>query len=63
MTDKVHMTIWSFAPKTDPSYPSVVKRTVTSAGSGSNISMKVLCEADKASCDNLVRQFYDLNSP
>jgi hypothetical protein len=61
ITDRPHMTVWSFAPKTDPSYPSVVKRMVTAAGSGSNISMKVLCEADKASCDTLVRQFYDMN--
>lgn len=61
VTDRLHMTVWSFAPNTDPSYPSVVKRIVTAAGSGSNISMKVLCEADKASCDSLVRQFYDMN--
>jgi hypothetical protein len=60
-TDQVHMTVWSFAPKTDPSYPSVVKRFVTAAGSGSVITMKVLCESNKVSCDNLVRQFYDMN--
>jgi hypothetical protein len=61
VTDQVHMTVWSFAPKTDPSYPSVVKRSVTAVGTGSSITMKVLCESDKASCDNLVRQFYDMN--
>jgi hypothetical protein len=61
VTDKAHMTVWSFAPKTDPSYPAVVKRFVTAAGSGSAITMKVLCESDKVSCDNLVRQFYDMN--
>jgi hypothetical protein len=61
VTDKVHMTVWSFAPKTDPSYPSVVKRFVTAAGTGSIITMKVLCESNKISCDNLVRQFYDMN--
>jgi hypothetical protein len=61
VTDESHMTIWSFAPKTDPSYPSVVKRFVTPSGSGSIITMKVLCEAAKAPCDNLVRTFYDMN--
>ena len=61
VTDREHFTVWSFAPKTDPSYPSVVKRFVTAAGSGSAITMKVLCESDKASCDNLVREFYDMN--
>jgi hypothetical protein len=61
VTDQVHMTVWSFAPKTDPSYPSVVKRFVTPAGTGSIITMKVLCESDKISCDYLVRQFYGMN--
>jgi hypothetical protein len=55
------MTVWSFSPKTDPSYPSVVKRSVTKAAGGSSIDMKVLCESDKDSCDNLVRQFYRMN--
>lgn len=61
VTDQVHMTVWSFAPKTDPSYPSVIKRFVTPAGTGSIITMKVLGESNKISCDNLVRQFYDMN--
>jgi len=57
VTDEPHLTVWSFAPKSDPSYPAVVKRTVISTGRGSKITMDVLCEANKASCDNLVRQF------
>jgi hypothetical protein len=61
VTDEVHLTVWSFAPTTDPSYPSVVKRFVTSSGKGSTVTMRVLCESDKASCDNLVREFYDMN--
>jgi hypothetical protein len=62
VTDEVHLTVWSFAPKSDPSYPAVVKRMVTSTGSGSKVTMDVLCEADKASCDNLVREFNNKNS-
>ena len=61
VTDEAHLTVWSFAPKSDPSYPAVVKRTVISTGSGSRITMDVLCEADKASCDNLVREFSNMN--
>src|SRR6516162_2145133 len=54
VTDEAHLTVWSFAPKSDPSYPAVVKRMVISTGVGSKVTMDVLCEADKASCDNLV---------
>jgi|SRR5580700_8775552 hypothetical protein len=61
VTDEAHFTVWSFAPKSDPSYPSVVKRFVTSSGSGSIVTMRVLCESDKSACDNLVREFYDMN--
>ena len=57
VTDEAHLTVWSFAPRTDPSYPSVVKRMVISTGGGSKVSMSVLCEARKAACDNLVREF------
>ena len=57
VTDEAHLTVWSFSPKTDPSYPAVVKRMVTSTDSGSKVTMGVLCEADKASCASLVREF------
>jgi hypothetical protein len=57
VTDEAHLTVWSFAPKSDPSYPAVVKRVVISTASGSKITIDVLCEADKAACDNLVREF------
>jgi hypothetical protein len=61
VTDEAHLTVWSFAPKADPSYPSVVKRFVTSNGDGSTVTMRVLCESDKISCDNLVREFYNVS--
>lgn len=57
VTDDASYTVWSFAPKSDPSYPSVVKRYVISTYGGSNVQMKVLCESTKAACDNLVREF------
>jgi hypothetical protein len=57
VTDEAHLTVWSFSPKTDPSYPAVVKRMVISTGSGSKVTLSVLCEADKGSCANLVREF------
>jgi hypothetical protein len=57
VTDEAHLTVWSFAPKTDPAYPAVVKRMVTSTGTGSKVTTNVLCEAGKAACSNLVREF------
>jgi hypothetical protein len=61
VTDEPHFTVWSFAPRSDPSYPSVVKRFVTSSGSGSIVTTRILCESDKAACDNLVREFHNMN--
>jgi hypothetical protein len=63
VTDEAHLTVWTFAPKSDPSYPAVVKRTVISTGGGSKVTLDVLCEADKASCDNLVREFSNRARP
>ncbi|MBS0380746.1 MAG: DUF4019 domain-containing protein [Proteobacteria bacterium] len=54
--------LWSFAPKGDPAYPSAVKRSIVSNAQGSFIDMRVQCEAAKAPCDNLVRQFQVLNA-
>ena len=62
VTDEAHLTVWSFAPKTDPSYPAVVKRMVTSTSTGSKVTTNVLCEAGKAACSNLVREFSNLQS-
>jgi len=55
-------TIWTFTPETDPAYPAVVRRIITrGADKNTYINMSVLCEASKAACDNLVRQFGELN--
>jgi hypothetical protein len=63
VTDETHLTVWSFAPRTDPAYPAVVRRMVTSTGSGSRVTTRVLCEAAvKAACANLVREFDNTNS-
>ncbi len=62
VTDEAHFTVWSFSPPSDPSYPAVVKRTVTSNGAGSKVTMNVLCQAKKVACDNLVREFSDVNA-
>ena len=54
------MTLWSFAPPTYTAYPSAVKRTVFEREGTVQIEMKVLCEATKEACDQLVREFQEL---
>jgi hypothetical protein len=61
-TNEPAYTIWSFAPKNYPAYPAVVKRQVVPKGTGSEITMTVLCEASKVACDELVRTFAEMNS-
>ena len=60
-SDKENKTLWSFSPKGDPSYPSAVKRIVEERNDTVFVHMDVLCEASKPACDNLVRQFQELN--
>jgi len=59
--DKGASTVWSFSPKSAPSYPAVVKRTVEESHNEIRIRMGVLCGASKEVCDQLVREFTALN--
>ena len=52
--------IWSFAPTTHPAYPAAVKRTIFERNGAVQIEMNVLCQAKKAPCDQLVRDFQAL---
>jgi hypothetical protein len=61
VTDNEHSTLWSFAPASHPAFPAVVKRTVASKDGSVYVDMQVLCEAAKAACDALVRDFMALN--
>lgn len=55
--DDESKTVWSFVPKDDPAYPAVVKRTVVQRNGRIYIVMRVLCEASKSACDQLVQRF------
>jgi hypothetical protein len=59
--DTANLTIWSFAPKEHPAYPSVVKRSFVTTDGVTAMDMKVRCEAAKLSCDKLVIEFQHLN--
>ena len=60
--DEISKTLWSFPPLGNPAYPSAVKRQIVDANGGVTLQMSVLCEAGKAACDDLVRDFQALNS-
>lgn len=53
--------IWSFAPEKHPSYPSVVKRAIVEKDGTVFVKMDVKCKASKEVCDDLVREFIQLN--
>ena len=55
------MALWSFPPASDPAYPSAVKRVVFEKDGTVQIGMQVLCESTKPACEQLVRDFQDLN--
>ncbi len=62
MQENRGLTLWSFVPKDHPAYPAVVKRVMSQNGAGSwAVNMSVHCEAAKAACDQLVRDFDELN--
>lgn len=61
-TDGAARAIWSFAPAEHAAYPSAVKRQVVGNGGKVSLEMKVLCQASKAACDDLVREFEALNA-
>ena len=53
--------VWSFTPQGHPAHPAAVKRTTYEEDGQVWIDMQVLCQAAKAPCDTLVREFQELN--
>ena len=54
--------VWFFAPKEHGIYPALIKKTITEKkGSTADTVMLSLCEAPKQKCDDLARQFKDIN--
>lgn len=53
--------VWSFSPPGHPSYPSVVKRFPVERDGQVFLNMSVICQAKKAPCDDLVREFQQMN--
>ena len=57
ITERASQVLWSFTPKDNPAFPAVVKRAVVQEGGKIYIATKVLCEAPKSACDQLVADF------
>jgi hypothetical protein len=55
------ITLWTFTYIGHPAHPSAVKRTLVTDGA-THLKTSILCEAEKAACDALVRDFDALNA-
>lgn len=53
--------VWSFSPPGYLAYPAVVKRFTEERDGSVVLVMNVICEAKKAPCDELVREFQKMN--
>lgn len=61
VVEKKPEAVWSFAPAGHPAFPSVVRRAAVKRKGGTYIEMSAICEADKAACDRLIREFQAMN--
>jgi hypothetical protein len=61
VADRAAFAFWSFAPPDHAAYPAVVKRTIHDDGGKVSVAMAILCEGQKAGCDELRHQFDDIN--
>ena len=53
--------LWTFTSSIHAAHPSAIKRIMYRQGESRVLEMKVLCEAEQAACDELVKEFQDLN--
>ena len=60
--DSKDKTIWSFAPEGHPAYPAAIKRHMYEKGGALYVGMTALCQAGKAVCDDLIREFEQMNA-
>jgi len=61
VNDNSNKALWSFAPKTHQSYPSVVRRAIVEKNGKIVIRTQVRCSAKRSICDLLVKDFMALN--
>lgn len=54
-------TLWSFTPAGHPAHPAAVKRQFVTEDGRLTLKTSISCQAAKAPCDDLVREFDALN--
>jgi len=59
---KSERALYSFTPENHPAHPSYVKREVVEKDGSIYIETSARCGAEKSVCDQLVRDFIDLNN-
>ncbi len=59
--DRTNMTVWSFSPPGDPTFPTAVKRQAIQIGSGIYVETKILCGAPQTACAQLPAEFHALD--
>ena len=62
ISDEKNHVVWSFPSRSDPAYPSAVRRSIKNENGAAYVNSDILCESTKAACDNLVRQFNELDA-
>jgi hypothetical protein len=61
ITEQGGSVVWSFTPATHPAHPAVVRRSIVVGEDGvPRIELAALCQAEKAPCDRLMKDFRDL---
>ena len=58
---RANSALWSFTPSGHAAHPATVLRTIVERDGSLFVDMRVLCEATKAACDQLVADFTALN--
>lgn len=52
---------WFFSPEENAAYPAVIKKTIIKKDGGIETIITTQCEAPKAKCDTLIKQFMNMN--
>ncbi len=61
ITEQGGSVVWSFTPATHPAHPAVVRRSIVVGDDGvARIEMAGLCQAEKAPCDKLMKDFREI---
>ena len=51
-------TTWTFAPKSHPAYPTVVRRDIVFKNRNPTLITRVMCESKRAACDSLYHRLH-----